>query len=154
MPRRPRVHLDGVPLHIVQRGHNREPCFFGAEDYPCYLHWLGVALKEAACALHAYVLMTNHVHLLLTPTKAESVPALLISLGRRYVQYINRTYRRTGTLWDSRYKSSLVQAETYLLTCQRYIETQSGPCGAWWRTRPAIVGAVTGRTVWGRPTGV
>jgi putative transposase len=122
MPRRPRVHLDGVPLHIVQRGHNREPCFFGEEDYCSYLHWLGEALGEAQCALHAYVLMTNHVHLLLTPKKAEAVPRLIISLGRRYVQYINRSYRRTGTLWDSRYKSSLIQAETYLLLCQRYIE--------------------------------
>jgi putative transposase len=122
MPRRPRIHLDHVPLHIVQRGHNREPCFFAAEDYQSYLHWLGEALAETECALHAYVLMTNHVHLLLTPVKAETVPKLIISLGRRYVQYINRTYRRTGTLWDSRYKSSLVQEETYLLTCQRYIE--------------------------------
>ena len=122
MPRRPRVHLDGVPLHIVQRGHNRQPCFFGEEDYSSYLHWLGEALGEAECALHAYVLMTNHVHLLLTPKKAEAVPRLIISLWRRYVQYINRTYRRTGTLWDSRYKSSLVQAATYLLLCQRYIE--------------------------------
>jgi putative transposase len=122
MPRRPRVHLDGVPLHLVQRGHNREPCFFAEEDYQCYLHWLGEALIEAECSLHAYVLMTNHVHLLLTPKRAATVQKLVISLGRRYVQYINRSYRRTGTLWDSRYKSSLVQAETYLLACQRYIE--------------------------------
>ena len=122
MPRRPRVHLDEVPLHIVQRGHNREPCFFGEDDYASYLHWLGEALAELECALHAYVLMTNHVHLLLTPKYAEAVPKLIISLGRRYVQYINRTYRRTGTLWDSRYKSSSVQAEPYLLACQRYIE--------------------------------
>ena len=122
MPRRPRTHLDDVPLHIVQRGHNREPCFHAEEDYYTYLHWLGVALKESGCALHAYALMTNHVHLLLTPKKAQSVPKLLISLGRRYVQYVNTTYRRTGTLWDSRYKSSLIQAETYLLECMRYIE--------------------------------
>jgi putative transposase len=122
MPRRPRIHLDNIPLHIVQRGHNREPCFFGEEDYASYLHWLKEALAENQCALHAYVLMTNHVHLLLTPRKAEAVPRLIISLGRRYVQYVNRTYKRTGTLWDSRYKSSLVQADTYLLTCQRYIE--------------------------------
>jgi putative transposase len=122
MSRRPRIHLDDVPLHIVQRGHNREPCFFGEEDYGSYLHWLDEALGETECALHAYVLMTNHVHLLLTPKKAAAVPRLIISLGRRYVQYINRTYQRTGTLWDSRYKSSLVQAETYLLACQRYIE--------------------------------
>jgi len=122
MPRRPRIHLDGVPLHIVQRRHNREPCFFGEEDYSSYLHWLGEALAEGQCALHAYVLMTNHVHLLLTPRKAEAVPRLIISLGRRYVQYINRSYRRTGTLWDSRYKSSLIDADPYLLACQRYIE--------------------------------
>jgi putative transposase len=122
MPRRPRIHLDGVPLHIVQRGHNREPCFFGEEDYQSYLYWLGEALKKESCALHAYALMTNHVHLLITPRQAEAVPRLIIALGRRYVQYINTTYRRTGTLWDSRYKSSLIQAETYLLACQRYIE--------------------------------
>ncbi len=122
MPRRPRIHLNDVPLHIVQRGHNREPCFFAEEDYHAYLHWLGEALKKERCALHAYALMTNHVHLLLTPRQAENVPRLIIALGRRYVQYINQTYRRTGTLWDSRYKSSLIQAETYLLACQRYIE--------------------------------
>ena len=125
MPRRPRVHLDGVPLHIVQRGHNREPCFFAEEDYGSYLHWLGEGLGEAEWALHAYVLMTNHVHLLLTPKKAAAVPRLIISLGRRYVQYVNRSYRRTGTPWDSRYKSSLVQAESHLLACQRYIELRA-----------------------------
>jgi len=122
MPRRSRVHLDGVPLHIVQRGHDRAPCFFGEEDYLSYLRWLGEALAECRCALHAYVLMSNHVHLLLTPKKAEAVPRLVISVGRRYVQYVNRSYRRSGTLWDSRYKSSSIQAHTYLLACQRYIE--------------------------------
>ncbi|WP_439640283.1 transposase [Nevskia sp.] len=122
MPRRTRVHLDDVPLHIVQRGHNREPCFFSEDDYDTYLYWLGKALGETGCTLHAYVLMTNHVHLLLTPCKAAAVPRLVMTLGQRYVQYINRTYQRTGTLWDSRYKSSAVQADTYLMTCQRYIE--------------------------------
>ena len=122
MPRRPRTHLDAMPLHIVQRGHNRDACFFFDDDYHAYLHWLDEALRSTGCQLHAYALMTNHVHLLITPEKAEAVPKLLISLGRRYVQYINKTYRRTGTLWDSRYKSSLVQAETYLLSCMRYIE--------------------------------
>ena len=122
MPRRPRIQLDRTPLHIVQRGHNREGCFYGEADYQSYLHWLGEALAETECQLHAYALMTNHVHLLLTPKRAAAVPRLIMSLGRRYVQYINRTYARTGTLWDSRYKSSVVQAETYLLTCQRYIE--------------------------------
>ena len=122
MPRRPRIHLPGVPIHLVQRGHNRDACFFTDEDYLAYLEWLGDALKKSGCALHAYVLMTNHVHLLLTPPGSAAVSQLVMSLGRRYVQYINRTYRRTGTLWDSRYKSSLVHADDYLLLCQRYIE--------------------------------
>lgn len=106
----------------MQRGHNRDACFFAEEDYQIYRHWLGEALKDTVCLLHAYVQMTNHAHLLLTPPGPEAVSRLVISLGRRYVQYINKTYRRTGTLWDSRYKSSLVQADAYLLLCQRYIE--------------------------------
>lgn len=122
MPRRSRVHLDGVPLHIVQRGHSREPCFFGEEDYRVYLYWLGEALKKENCALHAYALMTNHVHLLVTPDDKDAIPRLIIALGRRYVQFINTTYGRSGTLWDGRYRSSLIQTETYLLSCQRYIE--------------------------------
>jgi putative transposase len=122
MPRRPRIHIDGLPLHIVQRGHNRQPCFFAEDDYHAYSFWLNEALVECRCELHAYVFMTNHVHLLLTPKTAAGVPEVLISLGRRYVQYVNRTYRRTGTLWDSRYKSSLVQEDNYLLACQRYVE--------------------------------
>src|SRR5258706_3776878 len=122
MPRRPRMHLAGVPLHIVQRSHNRQPCFLAEADYHSYRQCLGEALKDTGCRLHAYALMTNHVHLLVTPKKAEAVPGLIISLGRRYVQYINTTYRRSGALWDSRYKSSPIQAETYLLSCMRYIE--------------------------------
>jgi putative transposase len=122
MPRRTRIHIAGLPLHIVQRGHNRSARFFAEEDYLCYLHWLAEAVKDTDCALHAYVLMTNHVHLLLTPTHAESVSRFIMALGRRYVQYINKTQGRTGTLWDSRYKSSLIDADDYLLSCQRYIE--------------------------------
>ena len=122
MPRRPRIQLNGVPLHILQRGHNREPCFFSEEDYTSYLHWLGEALADNQCQLHAHALMTNHVRLLLTAKKAVTVPKRIMSLGRRYVQYINRTYQRTGTLWDSRYKSSAIQADTCLFACQRYIE--------------------------------
>ena len=122
MPRRPRVHLPDIPLHIVQRGHNREPCFFAEDDYLSFRHWLGEAAAATQSSLHAYVLMTNHVHLLVTVRNARSVPALMISLGRRYVQSVNRRYRRTGTLWDSRYKSSPIQTETYFLACQRYVE--------------------------------
>jgi putative transposase len=122
MPRRARIHLSGMPLHIVQRGHNREACFFGEEDYLTYQHWLSEALRETDCVLHAYVLMTNHVHLLITPKRAESVSRCIMALGRRYVQYINKSQGRTGTLWDSRYKSSLIDADNYLLSCMRYIE--------------------------------
>jgi len=122
MPRRPRIHLDAVPLHIVQRGHNRSACFFTDQDRQSYLNWLHEALQREHCQLHAYVLMTNHVHLLITPQQAASVSRVIISVGRRYVQAINRAYGRTGTLWDSRYKSSLVQTQRYLLLCQRYIE--------------------------------
>ena len=122
MPRRPRAWLRDVPLHVIQRGNNRAPCFFAEEDYHCYLHWLRVYLEKYQCALHAYVLMTNHVHLLVTPGKEGSASRLMQSLGRRYVQYINRQYKRSGTLWEGRFKASLVQAEADLLTCSRYIE--------------------------------
>lgn len=122
MPRRTRILLDGVALHVVQRGHNRQPCFFAERDRHAYLHWLGQALETHGVALHAYVLMTNHVHLLVTPERAAELPKLVISLGRRYVQYINRSYRRTGTLWDSRYRTSIVHGDSYLLLCYRYIE--------------------------------
>lgn len=122
MPRRPRIFLPETPLHIVQRGHNRQPCFYCDGDYQAYLGWLGEALQHTGCKLHAYVLMTNHVHLLLTPPAPSSVAQLMISLGRRYVQHVNRSYGRSGTLWESRYRASPVQAEHYLLLCQRYIE--------------------------------
>lgn len=122
MPRRPRIKLAGMPQHIVQRGINREPCFFAEEDYHSYLQWLEKAAADWHCVVHAYVLMTNHVHLLVTPETETGAAKLMQAVGRRYVQYINRSYRRTGSLWEGRYKSSLIQAETYLLTCMRYIE--------------------------------
>ena len=122
MPRRPRIKLADVPQHLVQRGVNREPCFFAEEDCHCYLHWLQEAAADWRCAIHAYALMTNHVHLLVTSQTTEGPAKLMQSLGRRYVQYINRHYKRSGTLWEGRYKSSAVQAEDYLLACQRYIE--------------------------------
>ena len=105
MPRRPRIKLAGMPQHIVQRGINREACFYADEDYHCYLHWLKKSAADWGCAIHAYVLMTNHVHLLLTPETPDGPARLMQSLGRRYVQYINRSYRRSGSLWEGRYKS-------------------------------------------------
>jgi putative transposase len=122
MPRRPRINTPEVPHHIVQRGINREPCFFAEEDCHCYLHWLQKSAGDCRCAIHAYVLMTNHVHLLAIPEKPDGIAKMMQSIGRRYVQYINRSYRRTGSLWEGRYKFSLVHAEEYLLTCMRYIE--------------------------------
>ena len=122
MPRKPRFYLPGVPVHIVQRGNNRDAIFFDESDYLAYLDWLKDALKRYDCQLHAYVLMTNHVHLLVTPNSQESISRMMQYVGRRYVPYINHKYNRTGTLWEGRYKSSLIQDEPYLLACMRYIE--------------------------------
>lgn len=97
MSRRPRIKLAEIPQHLVQRGVNREPCFFAEEDYHCYLHWLQKAAADWRCVIHGYVLMTNHVHLLLTPETPEGPAKLMQSVGRRYVQYfIRRTQSRRG----------------------------------------------------------
>lgn len=109
-------------MHLVQRGINREPCFFAEEDYHCYLHWLKKSAADWGVLIHAYVLMTNHVHLLATAERADGPARLMQSIGRRYVQYVNRVYKRSGSLWEGRYKSSVVQAESYLIACMRYIE--------------------------------
>jgi putative transposase len=122
MPRRPRHYLPDVPCHIIQRGNNRQPCFFRERDYVSYLHWLGDSALKYGCAIHSYVLMTNHVHLLVTPRDCEGISRMMQSLGRRYVRYVNSTQARTGTLWEGRHKASLVESERYLLTCFRYIE--------------------------------
>lgn len=122
MPRKPRMYLAGVPCHVVQRGNNRDACFFTEDDYRLYLDVLGDACRRYRVDVHAYVLMTNHVHLLLTPQTVDGVSRVVQSVGRRYVQYVNRAYGRCGTLWESRHKASLVNAEQYLLACYRYIE--------------------------------
>ncbi|MGH8120213.1 MAG: transposase [Gammaproteobacteria bacterium] len=122
MARKPRMYLPGMPAHVVQRGNNREPCFFAEEDYRIYLDRLGQALRRYRVRLHAYVLMTNHVHLLMTPEDKDGISRTLSLLGQHYVKYINRTYRRSGTLWEGRHKGSIVNAEEYLLLCYRYIE--------------------------------
>jgi putative transposase len=122
MARKPRIFLPEVPQHLVQRGNNREPCFFSEEDYRCYLEFLAETAKKYGCRIHAYVLMTNHVHMLVTPEDEYSVSNMMQSLGRKYVRYINHVYKRSGTLWEGRFKSGLVQSENYLLMCSRYIE--------------------------------
>jgi len=98
MPRRPRIILPGVPLHLIQRGNNRQACFFADDDYLAYLGWLEECAKLSNCGIHAYVLMTNHVHLLMTPCRESSAGDLMKRLGQRCVQYVNRKYRRSGTL--------------------------------------------------------
>jgi len=122
MPRRARLSLPGIPWHIIQRGNNRAVCFHAEEDYRRYLDELTELAARFGCAVHAYVLMTNHVHLLLTPAKADSAGLLMKHLGQRYVQYVNRSYRRSGTLWEGRFRSCLTQTEDYVLACYRYIE--------------------------------
>ncbi len=122
MPRQPRYRIPGIPQHVVQRGNDRQSTFFAATDYRIYKEHLLLAAAAHACSIHAYVLMTNHVHLLVTPSAEDSLPRLMQALGRRYVRYINRTYGRTGTLWEGRYKACLVQAGSHFLACQRYIE--------------------------------
>jgi putative transposase len=122
MARLPRLDIPGVPQHLIQRGNNRSACFFEEQDRFAYLDYLRETSQRNACAIHAYVLMTNHIHLLVTGGKKGAVSAMMQALGLRYVRYINRVYRRTGTLFEGRFKSSLVQSERYLLTCYRYIE--------------------------------
>lgn len=122
MPRSPRLELPGVPLHVIQRGNNRGACFFGDIDRRLYLKCLAESASRAGCAIHAYVLMTNHVHLLMTPGERGAAGAMLQEMGRRYVRVINTLHGRTGTLWEGRFRSSLVDSESYFLTCHRYIE--------------------------------
>lgn len=122
MARLPRYNLPGQPQHVIVRGNNREPIFYAEGDYQYYLKRLGEALEKHRCALHAYVLMTNHVHLLLTPVDEHGISKAIQMLGRYYVQHFNYTYQRTGTLWEGRYKATLVDTEHYLLTCYRYLE--------------------------------
>ena len=123
MARPPRLEVAGIPLHVIQRGVNRSACFFGDADRRFYLKCLAQASGKRGCAVHAYVLMTNHVHLLVTPQEKGAASAMLQDLGRKYVRVLNTVHGRTGTLWEGRYKSSLVESEAYLLACHRYIES-------------------------------
>lgn len=122
MPRQPRYALIGIPQHVIQRGNNRQVTFFANEDYRNYLDCLKQACMRHECQVHAYVLMTNHVHLLMTPEQPNSLAKVMQSVGRRYVRYVNDVYRRSGTLREGRYKASLIDTERYLLRCYRYIE--------------------------------
>jgi putative transposase len=122
MARLPRICLPGIPQHVIQRGNNRQVCFASEEDFAAYAHWLGECAQKHRIAIHAWVFMTNHVHLLVTPETEMGISKMMQALGRHYVRYFNYTYKRTGTLWEGRFKSCVVDAENYLLHCQRYIE--------------------------------
>jgi putative transposase len=122
MPRRARLSIAGNPHHVVQRGNNRSVCFFSERDYRFYLCCLQEEAERCRCAVHAYVLNPDHVHLLVTPDTEDALSLMMRSLGSRYAQHVNHVHRRTGALWEGRYRSSIIDSERYLLTCYRYIE--------------------------------
>lgn len=122
MARLPRLTLAGHLHHVIQRGNNRQPIFADPEDRETILALLADNAPKHGVAVHAYVLMDNHFHLLVTPGTAEGLPRLMQAIGRRYVQYFNRRHARTGTLWEGRYRSTLLQPERYLLPCMAYLD--------------------------------
>lgn len=126
--------LPGIAVHVIQRGNDRADCFFDDEDRAFYLFHLGKILPRARCLLHAYCLMTNHVHLLVTSEEEQGCAKLMKGIGQLYSQYVNRRYGKCGHLWEGRFKSCLVQSEHYVLTCYRYIELN--PVRARLATRP------------------
>jgi putative transposase len=122
MARLPRLELAGVPLHVIQRGNNRASCFVSDGDRHLYLTYLADASVRHECTIHAYVLMPNHVHLLVTPMAPGCVAAMMQDVGRRYVRVFNDSHARTGTLWEGRYKAAMIDSERYFVACQRYVE--------------------------------
>lgn len=122
MARLPCYVIPGQPQHIIQRGNNRQPIFAAETDYSFFRDTLVEAAERFGLAVHAYVWMTNHIHLLATSGRDDSIGKTLQSVGRRYVQHFNYTYRRSGTLWEGRYRATVVDSEQYLLTLMRYIE--------------------------------
>lgn len=122
MPRSARIVVPDVPLHLVQRGVNRSPCFFRQGDYADYLELLACAARQFGCSIHAYCLMTNHIHLLLTPHEQGACARVMKQVNQCYVQRLNKSTGRTGTLWEGRFHSCLVDTDDYSLACYRYIE--------------------------------
>jgi putative transposase len=122
MPRQARLVIPGVAMHVIQRGNNRGACFLARTDYLLYLLHTQELARKFGCLVHAYCLMPNHVHLLMTPSSEEGCMGMMRELGQRYVQYFNRRHARTGTLWEGRYRSCLVESAAYVLACYRYIE--------------------------------
>jgi putative transposase len=122
MARLPRLTVPGYPHHIIQRGNNRQAIFGSSADYELLLALIDEHARKQHVAVHAYVLMSNHFHLLATPETEEGIPQMMQAVGRRYVRNFNRRHARTGTLWEGRYRSTLIQAERYLLACMVYMD--------------------------------
>jgi putative transposase len=144
MPRQPRRAVPEQPHHVIQRGNNRTSTFTTVEEYDAYVDWLTDALERFDCRVHAYVLMTNHVHLLITPFVSGGIGRVMQSVGRRYVCYFNKRHCRTGTLWEGRYRASAIGSDRYLMTCYRYIELNpvraglsKNPAGYTWSSHTA-----------------
>ncbi len=135
MARQPRFGLPGFPQHVIQRGNNRQAIFCDTGDYRHFLDCLASSATRHAVEIHAYVLMTNHVHLLLTPSSVDGVGKVMQSVGRQYVRYFNDCYQRTGSLWEGRYRATMIDSRHYLLACMRYIELN--PCRAGMVTHPS-----------------
>ena len=122
MARLPRLSIPGYPHHVIQRGNNWQAIFTTPADYQLLLNLLDENARKFGVAVHAYVLMDNHFHLLVTPQAQDSLPKMMQAIGRRYVRHFNGEHGRSGTLWEGRYKSTLIQAERYLLACMAYID--------------------------------
>jgi putative transposase len=159
MPRRPRYAALGQPQHVIQRGNNRSVLFGSSEEYRTFADYLREALTRHECLVHAYVLMTNHVHLLITPRDEGGIGRVMQSVGIRYVRYFNRRHGRTGTLWEGRYRATLIDSDRYLLTCCRYIESNPvrarltmDPAGYQWSSYAANAHGVADAIVTPHPT--
>ncbi len=122
MARLPRLTLPGYPHHVIQRGNNRQAIFAKPADYQRLLDLLDDNARQFEVAIHAYVLMSNHFHLLVTPQSSDGLPQMMQAVGRRYVRYFNDSQQRSGTLWEGRYRSTLIQTDRYLLACMAYID--------------------------------
>lgn len=154
MARLPRLTLAGYPHHIIQRGNNRQVIFVDRQDFETMLGLLAENAQKFAVAIHAYVLMDNHFHLLATPATAEALPLMMQAVGRSYVRYFNQRHGRSGTLWEGRYRSTLIETERYLLACMVYIDlnpvragTAAQP-GAWpWSSHTHYLGQRIDRLV-------
>ena len=153
MARLPRLIVPEQPHHVIQTGNNNQQVFQDGEDYHAFLGWLRTAAKNYKVAIHAYVLMPNHLHLLVTPSDEHGLAQMMQWVGRYYVPYFNQKYGRSGTLWNGRYKTSLIDADAYFLLCSRYIESTRCAAAWWarWKTMPGPAIATTpasARTGW------